>query len=272
MYLCCKILKKMVKAIFFDIDGTLVPFQQHGAPESTKLAIHEARKRGVKVFICTGRPLQYIDNLEGVEYDGMVTVTGALCTDGQGKVIGSKYIPKEDIQALLNYLGTQENPTPFMVVSRKKMYANELDREDVKHIIQFLNVPKLHYYPLEEALHDDILQLIGFFREEEERYLQAHVLKNCMPMRWHESFADLVAEGVSKSAGIDTMISHYGIDLSETMAFGDGGNDIPMLDHAAISVVMGNASDAVKEHGDYITDDVDQDGVLHALQHFGLIK
>lgn len=262
----------MVKAIFFDIDGTLVPFNQHGVPASTKQAIHEVRQKGIKVFICTGRPMQYIDNLDGVEYDGMVTVTGALCTDEQGEIIGSRYIPKADVAALVDYLHQQEDPTPFMVVGKDKMYANNLEREDVKYITTFLNVPKLNYAPIEEALNDDILQLIGFFREEEEDYLKAHVLKACMPMRWHESFADLVAEGVSKSAGIDTMIAHYGIDLSETMAFGDGGNDIPMLDHAAISVVMGNASDAVKAHGDFITDDVGKDGVLRALQHFGLVR
>lgn len=261
----------MVKAIFFDIDGTLVPFQTHGVPESAKRAIHEVRQRGIKVFICTGRPIQFIDNLDGVEYDGMVTVTGALCTDLNGQVIGSKYISKSDFNSLLDYLNAQEESTPFMAVGRDKMYANNLERDDVKFIISFLNVPILDYLPLSKAIDDDLLQLIGFFREEEEEFLMNNVLKGCIPMRWHESFADLVAEGVSKSAGIDTMIAHYGIDLSETMAFGDGGNDIPMLDHAAISVVMGNASEAVKAHGDYITDDVDQDGVLHALQHFNLV-
>lgn len=261
----------MIKAIFFDIDGTLVPFQSHGVPASTRQAIHEARQNGVKVFICTGRPLQYIDNLEGVEYDGMVTVTGALCTDEKGQVLGTRCIPKSDVASLLDYLHGQEDPTPFMVVAKDRMYANNLERDDVKYITTFLNVPQLDYLPLEEAVNDQVLQLIGFFREEEETYLMSHVLKQCMPMRWHESFADLVAQGVSKSAGIDTMIAHYGIDLSETMAFGDGGNDIPMLDHAAISVVMGNATDAVKAHAHYITDDVDKDGVLHALQHFGLV-
>ena len=91
-------------------------------------------------------------------------------------------------------------------------------------------------------------------------------------MRWHELFADVVAGNVSKSAGIDAMIDHYGIGLSETMAFGDGGNDILMLDHVAIGIAMGNAGDKVKEHADYITDDADKDGILHALQHFGLLE
>lgn len=261
----------MIKAVFFDIDGTLVPFKSHSVPESTRNAISTIRKKGIKVFICTGRPIQFIDNLEGVEYDGMVTVTGALCIDAEGKVIGCKYIPKNNVKSLIDYLKCQKNPTPFMAVAKNKMYANNLEHEDVMNIVRFLNVPSLDYYPLEEALSDDLLQLIGFFHEEEEDYLKIFVLKDCTSMRWHESFADIVAEGVSKSAGIDTIIDYYGIDLSETMAFGDGGNDIPMLDHAALSIVMGNANDKVKEHADYVTDDVDKDGVWHALQHYGLL-
>lgn len=56
------------------------------------------------------------------------------------------------------------------------------------------------------------------------------------------------------------------------MAFGDGGNDIPMLKHVAISVAMGNASDEVKAIADYITDDVDHDGIFNACVHFQLCQ
>ena len=55
------------------------------------------------------------------------------------------------------------------------------------------------------------------------------------------------------------------------MAIGDGGNDIAMLEHAGVGVVMGNASDEVKAVADYVTDSVDEDGVYNALKHFGLI-
>ena len=55
------------------------------------------------------------------------------------------------------------------------------------------------------------------------------------------------------------------------MAFGDGGNDVSMLRHAAIGVAMGNAVDEVKEHANYITTSVDEDGVANALKHFSII-
>ncbi len=67
------------------------------------------------------------------------------------------------------------------------------------------------------------------------------------------------------------MISHFGIDLSETMAFGDGGNDIGMLRHVALGVAMGNAAPEVKASADFVTTDVTDNGVENALRHFRLI-
>ena len=66
------------------------------------------------------------------------------------------------------------------------------------------------------------------------------------------------------------MCSHYGLDVSETMAFGDGGNDIGMLSHAGIGVAMGNASDEVKAAASYVTSSVDEDGIARALEKFCL--
>lgn len=67
------------------------------------------------------------------------------------------------------------------------------------------------------------------------------------------------------------MADYLGFDISETMAFGDGGNDRPMLCAAGIGVAMGNAVDEVKAHADYVTSTVDEDGVWNALRHFDII-
>ena len=56
------------------------------------------------------------------------------------------------------------------------------------------------------------------------------------------------------------------------MGFGEGGNDISMLKHVGIGIAMGNASENVKQIADYVTDTVDNDGILKALQHFGVIE
>ena len=97
------------------------------------------------------------------------------------------------------------------------------------------------------------------------------VLPHCESTRWNPLFTDVVPQGSSKAVGIDKIIEHYGISLDETMAFGDGGNDMAMLRHAGIGVAMGNAGDEVKAVADYVTDSVDKDGIWNALRHFDVI-
>ena len=60
------------KAVFFDLDGTLVSFRTHRIPQSTLEAVSRLRAEGVKVFIATGRPMPFINNLEGLEYYGII--------------------------------------------------------------------------------------------------------------------------------------------------------------------------------------------------------
>ena len=75
-----------------------------------------------------------------------------------------------------------------------------------------------------------------------------------------------------KDTGIQKTLDYYGLKKEETMAFGDAFNDIPMFKETGISVAMGNAKPEVKQIGDHVTDDIDQDGLYQALRHFQLIK
>ena len=97
------------------------------------------------------------------------------------------------------------------------------------------------------------------------------IMSGCEATRWYPSFTDVVPAGSSKRIGIDKVIEYFGISLNETMAFGDGGNDIAMLKHAGIGIALGNADDEVKNSADYVTTSVDDDGVVNALKHFGLM-
>lgn len=90
-------------------------------------------------------------------------------------------------------------------------------------------------------------------------------------MRWCDTFADILPAGGGKPAGLAAMLDHLGLRREESIAFGDGGNDISMLEYAGVGVAMGNALPAVKAAADYVADSVDADGVEKALQHFGLI-
>ena len=84
-------------------------------------------------------------------------------------------------------------------------------------------------------------------------------------------FYGYIPKDGGKNKGIDAIINHFGIKLEETMAFGDGGNDIDMLKHAGIGVAMENARDDVKEIADFITTSVDDDGITNALKHYNVL-
>ena len=96
-------------------------------------------------------------------------------------------------------------------------------------------------------------------------------LSNCTSGRWHPAFTDITAADADKGKGLHAMADYLGFNIDETMAFGDGGNDISIVREAGIGVAMGNAGDNLKQIADYITTHVDEDGVKNALLHFGVI-
>ncbi len=79
------IIQYMIKALFFDIDGTLVSFNTHKIPASTIQAITKAKQQGIQVYISTGRPYSLINNLQEISHliDGYITVNGAYCFIGK---------------------------------------------------------------------------------------------------------------------------------------------------------------------------------------------
>ncbi len=254
-----------IKAIFFDIDGTLVSFKTHAIPQSAIQAVHAARKKGVKIFIATGRPLPFIDNLGSLEYDGIISVNGAMCAAADGETIYRSSVCRTDLERLIEYY--RETPFPIAFASDEEVFLTDQNAQ-TEEIFSLLKVRPTKIAPIEHCLDMPVMQIIAFFPENRESYLMSDVLKGCSAHRWHPYFADVISKGNSKSHGIDIMLHHYGIPLSESMAFGDGGNDISMLSHVAYGVAMGNANDEVKAAARYVTASVDEDGIAATLKTF----
>ena len=82
---------------------------------------------------------------------------------------------------------------------------------------------------------------------------------------------EMMLKGVSKGAAIKTFMEAIGEPIENAYAFGDSTNDIEMLETAGTAIAMGNGADEAKAVADYITDSVDEDGLAHAMKHFGLI-
>lgn len=258
----------MIRALFFDIDGTLVSFKTHRIPQSTLDAVSAARRKGIKVFIATGRPRPYVDNLGTMEYDGIMSVNGASCKTNDGVVIVDKRIPKEDVARMVKY--TNEHRLPVAVADDDVSFAVNVE-DSFREVYELLDLPIPEYRPMEDALNMDVKQFVAFFPKELDDEIKGEVLTHCNVFRWHPAFADCIINGTSKATGIDAVCEYYGFTAAETMAFGDGGNDKEMLQHVGIGVAMGNARDEVKSCADYVTTSVDDDGIANALRHFGIL-
>ena len=114
----------MIRAVFFDIDGTLLSHKTNSVPDSAVRALEELSRRGVLTFIATGRhipEMKKLRPLEGLEFDGMVTLNGQYCCNESG-VIYHCPIEKSDIAILLDYL--KEHPYPCILVEEDRMYIN----------------------------------------------------------------------------------------------------------------------------------------------------
>ena len=117
---------------------------------------------------------------------------------------------------------------------------------------------------------EKIYQCLAFVKDR-ERLMLENMLDECIITSWNETGIDIISKHGGKAKGLEKFIEKYGLLRGETMAFGDGENDIDMIRYAGIGVAMGNAIKNLKSAADYITTDIDDDGIANALKHFGLI-
>lgn len=201
-----------------------------------------------------------------VTFDGYITVNGGLCTAGD-EVLLRKPIDKDDSCRWLEYV--EHNNHVTMCFTEDEMFINRIDDAVIKlHDQLGFQMPPIK--PLDELRDKEAYQFIAMQpAENDEKVLS--FLSHCRMPRWHPAFSDIIPQGSSKAVGIETILKHYGIEREESMAFGDGANDIEMLEYVGTGVAMGNAADIVKEHADYVTDDADSEGILHALQNLNIL-
>ncbi len=262
--------KAKIKALFFDIDGTLVSFQTHRIPQSTVEALEQAKKNGVNVYISTGRPKMIITNLGQIEHliDGYITTNGARCFVGDVTVCQHP-ISRLDVDRVIS--ASSRDGYPVIVVGEKHLAILNLTPIVEEIFVKGLGVDNLDFQSDMSSLEgEDILQLTPFCTAEQEAQLMP-TLDNCTSGRWHPAFTDITAGDADKGKGLHAMAQYLGLNISETMAFGDGGNDISIIQEAGIGVAMGNAGDNLKAVADYITTSVDDDGVKNALEKYGVI-
>ena len=260
-------MKGRIKAVFFDIDGTLVSFKSHTVPESARRAIARLREQGVKVFIATGRLMKHVAIVNDIEVDGYITVNGGYCITSAGEVIFESAFPRATVERVIDL--SEQYGFDLNVMTHQDMYVSSMG-ERVKKIASMINIMPTVADVRAIAATQPVVQMCPYISRELEQEIMP-LLPDCVGSRWIETFMDLNVRGVDKSLGIQQVMNYYGLTMAEAMAFGDGGNDVSLVRDVALGVAMGNACQPLKDVADYVTSGVDEDGISRALEYFELI-
>ncbi len=258
----------MVKALFFDIDGTLVSFDTHSVPDSAARALAQAAAAGCLLFVATGRQIANTECVRHLNFDGYITANGGYCTTRDGATVLKRTFSRRNLDSLFSLLA--QEPFPVAMMTSRGWFCNYTDGK-VETLCSMVELPVPPVADLKELCRqEEIIEMSLFVDPQQEQRIVSR-MDGCISSRWNPISADLNPEGTDKAAGMQAILDHYGLDRSEAMAFGDGGNDIAMLRYAGIGVTFPSASQDVREAADYVTDEVDCDGIYKALKHFKII-
>ena len=277
-----------VKAVFFDIDGTLVN-DRKSVLKSTKEAIKIVKDQGVLVGVATGRgPFFVKDLMDDLNLDFAVTYNGQYIFNKE-RVLFASPIDKRSLRQVIAY--AKENRKEIAMGTRQDVIGSRIMSFGLSPLSQLVSrfVPKFltrtvsHSFnrmvskalPQKEA---DLLDLINqpiyqvlMLMTPEESNQAASEFEYLKFTRSNPFAADIINQGNSKLEGIRRVGKEYGFDLNQVMAFGDSDNDLEMLAGVGMSVAMGNGSSSVKEVAKHITTSNQEDGIHKALEHFGVL-
>ena len=272
------------KHVFLDIDGTLVGYDSK-IPDSALKALQIAQANGHKMIISSGRAycMIYKELLDTVDFDGIIS-SGGACVMVDGKVIYESYIEGEDLAFVIDYF--RANGINYLLMSKNDIYAEPVFNKYV--------LPGM----IKAGYNKDLVeQAYGTNIEVED----IRCVKGCNKLAYFTSpfrpekiasdlegrfyvvdfsvgkteksnfFGEMNNGGVNKALGIDKYLEYVGGSIEDTVAIGDSANDLEMLEHAGVSVAMGNGTEAAKASADFVTTDVDKDGIYNAFVKLGLI-
>ena len=256
----------MIKAIFFDIDGTLVSHTVSDIPSGVLDALDMLRGKGIRLFLATGRHISEFPSLPLHDYpfDGYVTQTGQICYDRYFNTLYEQPFTVTDSQKLVEFFDQKE--VPIVLLNSRSLYINFVN-DFVIRTQQAIDTP----LPPTGNYGGESLFGATVFGTPDDIGKIIDALPDCIESRWNEYASDIVLRQAGKVSGIRKFLQHYQIEQSETMVFGDADNDVDMIRFAGIGIAMGNGSDLAKANADYITASVDDNGILLALRRYQLI-
>lgn len=274
-----------IKAIVLDMDGTLLTSKKD-ISQRTHDALIKAQEKGIKVILASGRPtqgmVQFAKSLKMDEHHGLiVSHNGARVIDvSTNELIYDKSLSVAEAKDILKHL-SQFNVIP-MVEKEERMYVNDVFSGMINTSQGPINIIEYESrgggYLLSEAR--ELASIVDhnlpkILVAAEKQYYDKHIEDIFTPFKGKvngmfsaEFYFEFTALGVDKAKTLNTVLHKYNIVPSELIAFGDGENDLSLIEYAGIGVAMGNAVDIVKQAADDITRSNDEDGIADSLEKY----
>ena len=259
------------KLLALDIDGTLLNDKRE-LTDRTVEAIKRAIDSGVHVTLCTGRPIQGVKWL--VEKLAITTpviiYNGAEIVDPKdNRILFSEQLLPEDAVKIAD-LGKNRNTT-LIVWCNGELFGYPMNERvaDYKTIARTDPKPFEDIKPLAEK---GVTKIIWYDTvegvDEFKKQLNPKEFKSVTYCTSNPKFLEFFNSNVSKRISMERLCDLIGVTKEETVAIGDGYNDVPMLQGAGLSIAMGNAPDDIKSMCDKVTLDNNSDGVAYAINEF----
>lgn len=277
-----------MKLIFLDADGTL--FHHEGyIPNSAIDACIQAQKNGHKVILCTGRQrIEIFGDMLKIDYDAIIAGSGATI-ECDHEIIEENTLSKEESEYLTKYLLDRNIPANFE--SSTKIYANQFTRdtmlkkveeqckgkseeEKAKHGLTILTNQITVVDSLEGLSYNKVSVIDNGktpYKTIQDDLLDRYVVIPATFAPLGKESGEITSFNINKATGMDSVIRYFNADIKDTIAIGDGFNDLPMFEKAHLSVAMGNAPQEIKDKADRITTSLDDDGVYNAFKELKLI-
>lgn len=255
-----------IKIVFFDIDGTLLEMGARKPSPKTLEALKRLKDNGIKICIATGRSPICVPTFEGVEFDAFLTFNGSYCYDARGPIYENPIAPEAVAQIVQN---ASSIGRPVAAATKDRIGTNGLDKDLADYAaIGNLTLPVVPDFEL--LCRENIYQLMLGLREPEYPAILEGVT-GAKIAAWWDRAVDVIPASGGKGAGIRAVLHHFQLSPENAMAFGDGNNDIEMLEAVGTGVAMGNASAQLQSIADALCGPVAQDGIYAFCLERGLI-
>lgn len=257
------------KIVFFDIDGTLLSETTHKIPESAISAIHEMQKKGHLAFINTGRTFAFLDDaIMEIGFDGFLCGCGTYI-QYQNRSLSHHKLPDDLCKKIVLLL--RECELDAILEGKEKSYGETYERVHSQIFRDFIDQYQYPYdtWDAKDLSFDKFFMYAG--ANEKFQRFKSELQDMFEFIDREHGFYEVVPKGYSKASAMKEIAELLQIELENTIAIGDSNNDLAMLAMAGTSIAMGNSSKNLLDKVDYVTADVDDDGIYKALAYYKLI-